>query len=89
MLPAPLDRVCVAAGFSGHGFKLSPLVGKIMAGLATGAPPVVDMAHFRLARLLEQQSAIAAAGAGAGAGAGVGGAGGNENADDKRLASRL
>jgi sarcosine oxidase len=32
------DNVCVAAGFSGHGFKFVPVVGEILADLAlTGA----------------------------------------------------
>ena len=39
-LPGSDSRVAIAAGFSGHGFKLAPLVGRIMAELATkGARP--------------------------------------------------
>lgn len=34
-LPGSDGRVAIAAGFSGHGFKLAPLVGRIMAELAT------------------------------------------------------
>lgn len=34
-LPGSGERVAIAAGFSGHGFKLAPLVGRIMAELAT------------------------------------------------------
>lgn len=37
-LPGSDRRVAIAAGFSGHGFKLAPLVGKIMAELATKGP---------------------------------------------------
>jgi glycine/D-amino acid oxidase-like deaminating enzyme len=40
----------VAAGMSGHGFKLSPAVGEAMAARITGAVPPVDLAPFRLAR---------------------------------------
>jgi glycine/D-amino acid oxidase-like deaminating enzyme len=39
-----------AAGMSGHGFKLAPSVGEMMAALITGAVPPVSAAPFRLAR---------------------------------------
>jgi len=39
-----------AAGMSGHGFKLSPAVGEMMAALITGAPPPVSLDPFRLDR---------------------------------------
>ncbi|WP_343056564.1 FAD-dependent oxidoreductase [Modestobacter versicolor] len=45
-----LDRigaVVVAAGFSGHGFKSAPAVGRVLADLAVGAAP--DAAPFRVA----------------------------------------
>jgi glycine/D-amino acid oxidase-like deaminating enzyme len=35
---------------SGHGFKLAPSVGEMMAALITGAAPPVTAAPFRLAR---------------------------------------
>jgi glycine/D-amino acid oxidase-like deaminating enzyme len=40
----------IAAGMSGHGFKLSPAVGEMMAALITGATPPVDAAPFALSR---------------------------------------
>src|SRR5256886_3626848 len=40
-----------AAGMSGHGFKLSPAVGEMMAALITGATPPISPAPFRLCRL--------------------------------------
>lgn len=41
----------VAAGMSGHGFKLSPAVGRLMADLITeGRSALVDLATFRLDR---------------------------------------
>jgi glycine/D-amino acid oxidase-like deaminating enzyme len=44
----------VAAGFSGHGFKLSPAVGEALAGLiATGHSGEVDLSTFRLSRFAE------------------------------------
>jgi glycine/D-amino acid oxidase-like deaminating enzyme len=54
-----LDRVgpegfYVAAGFSGHGFKLSPAVGHMMAALiADGPGGHPDLAPFRLSRFAE------------------------------------
>ena len=40
----------VAAGMSGHGFKLAPAVGEMMAALITGAAPPVSLSPFRLDR---------------------------------------
>ena len=34
LLPGSDGRVAVAAGFSGHGFKFTPVVGEILADLA-------------------------------------------------------
>lgn len=44
----------VAAGFSGHGFKLSPAVGRMMAALVVeGKKPGDDVDAFRLSRFAE------------------------------------
>lgn len=54
-----LDRVgpegsYVAVGFSGHGFKLSPAVGDMMAALVTEGPGAhPDLSTFRLSRFVE------------------------------------
>lgn len=40
----------IAAGMSGHGFKLAPAVGEMMAAIITGATPPVNAAPFRLGR---------------------------------------
>ena len=56
-----LDRVgpdgfYVAAGFSGHGFKLSPAVGHMVAGLVTEGPHAhPDLSTFRLSRFAEDK----------------------------------
>ncbi|XP_078439046.1 FAD-dependent oxidoreductase family protein [Wolffia australiana] len=43
--------VVVAGGFSGHGFKMGPLVGRILANLAIdGAAAGVDLSPFKLSR---------------------------------------
>jgi len=47
---SPLSGFFIAAGMSGHGFKLAPAVGEMMAALVTGAPSPVDRAPFRFAR---------------------------------------
>jgi glycine/D-amino acid oxidase-like deaminating enzyme len=43
----------VAAGMSGHGFKLAPMVGAMMAALIAGAPSPISLAPFRLDRFSE------------------------------------
>ena len=47
---SPVKGFFTAAGMSGHGFKLAPAVGEMMAALITGQAPPVDPAPFRLAR---------------------------------------
>ncbi len=46
----------VAAGMSGHGFKLSPAVGEMLAALITGAPPPVSATPFALGRFARTHS---------------------------------
>ncbi len=48
-----LDRVgniVVGCGTSGHGFKFGPLLGELLADLAEGARPAMDLAPFALLR---------------------------------------
>ena len=48
-----LDRVgpvIVGAGFSGHGFKFTPTIGRILADLATDTAQTRDLTQFSLAR---------------------------------------
>jgi sarcosine oxidase len=42
--------VVVGGGCSGHAFKFGPLLGEILAALALGEPPPVDLTRFSLAR---------------------------------------
>jgi glycine/D-amino acid oxidase-like deaminating enzyme len=44
----------IATGFSGHGFGIGPAAGHVMADLATGRTPLVDLRPFRFARFEEQ-----------------------------------
>lgn len=46
------QQVVFAAGFSGHGYKFTPVVGEIMADLATEGATRHDIDFLRLARLL-------------------------------------
>ncbi|MBT0769713.1 FAD-dependent oxidoreductase [Kineosporia sp. J2-2] len=51
-----LDRrgpIVVAAGFSGHGFKFVPAIGRILADLVEGAPPVPEFALDRPRRVAQ------------------------------------
>jgi glycine/D-amino acid oxidase-like deaminating enzyme len=48
------EGFAVAAGFSGHGFKLSPAIGEMVATLITdGKKPEDDVHAFRLSRFAE------------------------------------
>jgi sarcosine oxidase subunit beta len=47
---SPVRGFWIATGMSGHGFKLSPAVGEMMAALITGGTSPVSAAPFALAR---------------------------------------
>jgi len=47
----------IAAGMSGHGFKLAPMVGAMMAARIAGTTSPVSLAPFRLDRFREAASA--------------------------------
>jgi sarcosine oxidase, subunit beta len=56
--PAGVDGLIVAAGFSGHGFKISPAVGELVADLvdiSDSRDPAVPAADFRLSRFAESR----------------------------------
>ncbi|OLO99714.1 FAD-dependent oxidoreductase [Mycolicibacterium porcinum] len=51
-----IDGLLVAAGFSGHGFKIAPAVGRLVADLVTegrSRDPRIPESDFRLARFAE------------------------------------
>jgi len=53
---APLDGLLVAAGFSGHGFKIAPAVGLLVADLVIdghSSDPRIPADDFRLSRFAE------------------------------------
>ena len=45
-----VGRVVVGCGTSGHAFKFGPLLGEILADLAEGRDPPVDLGRFSLHR---------------------------------------
>jgi len=45
-----VDGIDIAYGFSGHGFKLSPIVGRLMAQHALGVPTDLPLAPYALER---------------------------------------
>lgn len=47
-------HIVIGAGFSGHGFKFAPVIGDILAALATDQPPPVPLDTFALSRFGEQ-----------------------------------
>jgi glycine/D-amino acid oxidase-like deaminating enzyme len=52
----PIDGLVVAAGFSGHGFKIAPAVGRLIADLVVdgySADPRIPASDFRLSRFAE------------------------------------
>ena len=63
--PAPgLDGLTLAFGFSGHGFKLAPAVGLVLAQQVLGQPTDVDIAAYALSRFAEDQPLVGAYGIG-------------------------
>lgn len=56
MTRGPIDGLVIAAGFSGHGFKISPAVGRLLADLVidgVSSDPDVPETDFRLSRYAE------------------------------------
>jgi glycine/D-amino acid oxidase-like deaminating enzyme len=45
-----VSNAYVAAGFSGHGFKFAPIIGKSMAELMVAGKSELNLHRFRLAR---------------------------------------
>ena len=59
--PSPVDGLFLATGFSGHGFKISPAVGALVADLLTTGTttlPGVDPNDFRYSRFAENDPLV-------------------------------
>jgi len=52
-----VGRIVVGCGTSGHGFKFGPLLGEVLADLAEGITPRVDVAPFCLRRSVQEPGA--------------------------------
>lgn len=64
--PVPgIDGLYLATGFSGHGFKLSPAIGRVTAQVALGLPTDVDLQPYRLQRFAQGDLRVGRYGAGA------------------------
>ena len=46
-------QVVVAGGFSGHGFKFTPVVGELLAQLVVGGQPGLPLEPFRMTRFVD------------------------------------
>lgn len=63
--PAPdIGGLHLAFGFSGHGLKLSPAVGRVIAETALGKPPLFDIRPLRYERFAEDDQMFLAYGPG-------------------------
>ncbi len=63
--PAPgLEGLTLAFGFSGHGFKLAPAVGLVLAQQILGQEPDIDIAAYALSRFAEGRLLTGAYGVG-------------------------
>ncbi|CAL8344381.1 unnamed protein product [Arctogadus glacialis] len=47
------NNIVIGAGFSGHGFKFGPLIGKLLCELSLGEVPSYDLSPFRIRRFPE------------------------------------
>ncbi len=63
--PAPgIDGLTLAFGFSGHGFKLAPAVGLVIAQSILGKPTTVDLEPYGIGRFAAGQAFTGAYGVG-------------------------
>lgn len=64
--PVPgIDGMQVAFGFSGHGFKLSPMIGRMLAQCMLGLATDLPIAPYRMTRFAEGAPLVGVYGAGA------------------------
>nr|XP_054590248.1 peroxisomal sarcosine oxidase isoform X2 [Nothobranchius furzeri] len=45
-----LNNIVIGAGFSGHGFKFGPIIGKLLSELSLGEVPSYDLSPFTIGR---------------------------------------
>ena len=49
-LPQTDEKIIVATGFSGHGFKFVPAIGEILSNMARGLSPGLDITFLSMGR---------------------------------------
>ncbi len=54
-----LENLIIATGFSGHGFGMGPITGKLMAETIAEGRPSLDLNAFRFTRFSEPRAAAA------------------------------
>ncbi|XP_076138230.1 peroxisomal sarcosine oxidase [Alosa pseudoharengus] len=52
------SNIIIGAGFSGHGFKFGPVIGKILYELSTGQVPSHNLSPFKITRFQTPKSAL-------------------------------
>lgn len=52
------DNVIIGTGFSGHGFKMAPVVGRILSDLVAGKTSSFDLNPFKISRFSDQKSKV-------------------------------
>lgn len=60
-----IDGLQVAFGFSGHGFKLSPMIGRMLAQSMLGLPTDLPIEPYRMTRYAEGEPLVGSYGTGA------------------------
>lgn len=60
--PRAVPGLVVATGLSGHGFGVGPGIGRLVAEIVQGRPPMVDLAPFSFARFERRPAKAAPAG---------------------------
>jgi sarcosine oxidase subunit beta len=58
--PPEVPGYFYAAGFSGHGFKLTPVIGRLMAEWAVDGRPSIDLSEFTARRFAEGRMIVSA-----------------------------
>ncbi|CAJ1065934.1 peroxisomal sarcosine oxidase [Xyrichtys novacula] len=48
------SNIVIGAGFSGHGFKFGPIIGKLLSELSLGEVPSYDLSPFKIRRFHEK-----------------------------------
>ncbi|KAJ6657221.1 hypothetical protein lerEdw1_002588 [Lerista edwardsae] len=51
-------NIVIGAGFSGHGFKFAPVIGKILCELSLGEKPIYNLAPFQISRFSTLPKAV-------------------------------